>query len=1131
MLLHAVDRFILRATLAYALFGAVWIVGSDALLARLIDVDAIARLSMAKGLLFVVLSGCAFALGMRHVRFLQDAEISSDRGFDWRRWQRWPGYLLALLLTATVGVLRALVLDAVGADTGLLLVFVPAIFVSALLGGWGPGLLSTAVALLITAQSMYWHGIEARDPGTVEHLQLLLLAISGAAGSLISSSLHRARESAQREAMATTATLAAIGDGVVVLDAEGRVRSMNRAATTILGRTADAARGCRLASLLGVQDADDAPGAERSLHPDEAGLVRMSRPDGAQLALRIEEFALVEQGRERGRVVVLRDETQRESLEREARRVRSLLGAVIEGASDAIFVKDPEGRYLMCNAQGARMVGFSVEDLLGRTDADLFPPEQARMLRQIDLSILASGETRTGEEQLSLPGQPDAVFLATKGLVRDARGERIGVFGISRDITERSRQQRLLAESRAQLRTFVEQAPISVAMFDRDMCYLAASQRWRASFGLASSDLVGVSHYTLLPDLPERWRELHARGLAGEHLQSDMDLWERSDGQRQWLRWAIQPWQDERGEVGGIIIVTDDLTAQMRLLDQQRIAAVALEAADAIVITDAHSIVQQVNSAYCEITGYSREEAIGRRQGDLVRSGKQGAEFYRAMWSELATVGVWRGELWNRRKSGELYPEFLSITAVKDEHGAISHYVGVMQDITQRKRAEETIVRLAYYDALTHLPNRRLLLDRLQHALKASEREGLRGALLFIDLDNFKQLNDTRGHDAGDQLLMLVAKRLLDAVRETDTVARLGGDEFVVLLEHFAEDADATAALVAREARRIGDRLAASYQIGDAEHRCTASIGIALFGGQGATADSVMKQADLALYQAKADGKNAVRFFDPAMQSVVEARSRLEAELRDAVEHGQFVLHYQPQWNHPQGVIGVEALIRWQRDDGRLVSPAEFIPLAEETGLIVPMGAAAFVEACRQQVAWQGDPATRDLNIAVNVSARQFRSREFVSQIRGALETTGADPQRIKLELTESLLLDQVDSAIARMHELRALGLGFSLDDFGTGFSSLSYLRRLPLEQLKIDRSFVVDLLTDANAASIARAVIHLAHSLGLSVVAEGVESEDVWSHLREQGCDAAQGYLFSRPVPADEIPQRLRELAVRAAL
>jgi EAL domain-containing protein (putative c-di-GMP-specific phosphodiesterase class I) len=367
-------------------------------------------------------------------------------------------------------------------------------------------------------------------------------------------------------------------------------------------------------------------------------------------------------------------------------------------------------------------------------------------------------------------------------------------------------------------------------------------------------------------------------------------------------------------------------------------------------------------------------------------------------------------------------------------------------------------------------------------------------------------------------------------VRETDTVARLGGDEFVVLLEHFAEDADATAALVAREARRLADRLAASYQIGDAEHRCTASIGIALFGGHGATADSVMKQADLALYQAKADGKNAVRFFDPAMQSVVEARSRLEAELRDAVERGQFVLHYQPQLNHQHGVAGVEALMRWQRDDGRLVSPAEFIPLAEETGLIVAMGAAAFVEACRQQVAWQDEPATRGLSIAVNVSARQFRSREFVAQIRSALETTGADPQRLKLELTESLLLDQVDSAIARMHELRALGLSFSLDDFGTGFSSLSYLKRLPLEQLKIDRSFVVDLLTDSSAASIARAVIHLAHSLGLSVVAEGVESEEVWSHLREQGCDAAQGYLFSRPVPADEIPRRLRALAARAA-
>ncbi|WP_395790248.1 EAL domain-containing protein [Aquimonas sp.] len=1127
MQLQRLDRFILGSSLAYVLFGAVWIVGSDALLGRMLSVEAIAQLSMAKGLLFVVLSACGFALGMRHVRALVDSKPPPGYGFDWRRWQRWPGYLLALVLVCTVGYLRTVLLDSLGDDGHhhLLLIFVPVIFVSSLLGGWGPGLLSTAVAVLIAAQSLYFQREIGHGTGVAEHLQLFLLGVSGAAGSLISGGLHRAREAAERDAVTTASTLGAIGDGVVVLDAEHRVVSLNRAALQIIGCDQIAAHGQTLADLLG---ADIARVGNLPLHSAQAtdyGMVNLTRADGVVMVLKVDGYPLLERGQRRGRVIVLRDETSRDALSREATRVRGLLTAIIEGSSDAIFVKDRNGRYLLGNAHCAEMLGYATDDLVGRGDADFFPAAQARMLQQIDSNILQEGTTRTGEEHLSLPGRPEVVFLATKGPVRDETGAVVGVFGISRDITERSQHERALARSRAQLHTFVEQAPISVAMFDREMRYLVASQRWRAGFASNEDTLIGRSHYDVLPDVPDHWRVLHARGLAGEHLHCDHEQWERSDGQRHWLRWAIQPWNNDNGDIGGIIIVAEDLTTQMRLLEQQRISAVALEAADAIVITDANTVVQQVNRAYCDITGYSADEAIGRRQGDLVRSEKQGVEFYRAMWSELATNGVWRGELWNRRKSGELYPQFLSITAVRDERGEVSHYVGVMQDITQRKRADETILRLAYYDALTDLPNRRLLLDHLQHALKSCEREGICGALLFIDLDNFKQINDTLGHDAGDELLIQVARRLQAAVRDTDTVARLGGDEFVVMLEHLSDEPGRAAALAGQEAQRISERIVAGYTIRGADQRSSASIGIALFCSGEISPESLMKQADLAMYQAKADGKNLVRFFDPAMQTVVESRSRLESELRSAVQRGQFTLHYQVQLHRDLGVVGVEALMRWQRDDGRLVSPAEFIPLAEETGLIVPMGAVALVQACRQLVAWRNDPDTCGLSIAVNVSARQFRNEDFVHQVESALQQTGADPQRIKLELTESLLLDQVDTAIARMHQLRAIGLVFSLDDFGTGFSSLSYLRRLPLEQLKIDRSFVTDLLSDSNAAAIARAIIHLAHSLGLAVVAEGVESEAVWDCLREEGCDIGQGYLFGRPLPAEAIPQHIREL------
>ncbi|MFT4243099.1 MAG: EAL domain-containing protein [Acidovorax sp.] len=480
-------------------------------------------------------------------------------------------------------------------------------------------------------------------------------------------------------------------------------------------------------------------------------------------------------------------------------------------------------------------------------------------------------------------------------------------------------------------------------------------------------------------------------------------------------------------------------------------------------------------------------------------------------------------ELQRQRPDGSMHWISVSGVPVFDAKGQLRGYRGVGRDITERKAVESQIEQLAFYDMLTGLPNRRLLVDRLQRAMAASARSGAQGALLFIDLDNFKDLNDTLGHDTGDQLLLQVAQRLKGCVRDADTVARFGGDEFVVLIEGLHSDAPRASTEAAQVARHITAALGKPYALGGASHHSTPSIGIALFGQQACSVDELLKHADLAMYQAKAAGRNTQRFFDPDMQAAVSSRSALEADLRRGLQEKEFVLYYQPVVDAKGRLLGAEALVRWNHPRRGLVSPAEFIPLAEQTGLILPLGQWVLEAACAQLVAWSRSALTRQFFLSVNVSVRQFRQPEFVERTLSALHDSGANPERLKLELTESLLLADVEDVIARMERLRRHGLGFSLDDFGTGYSSLSYLKRLPLDQLKIDQGFVRDLQTDPNDAAIVRTILALAHSLDLAVVAEGVETTGQLEFLQRHGCQAFQGYLFGRPMPAEVLERALR--------
>jgi diguanylate cyclase (GGDEF)-like protein/PAS domain S-box-containing protein len=521
--------------------------------------------------------------------------------------------------------------------------------------------------------------------------------------------------------------------------------------------------------------------------------------------------------------------------------------------------------------------------------------------------------------------------------------------------------------------------------------------------------------------------------------------------------------------------------------------------------------------------GYTSEEILGRHVvGTIIpdQASDDGRDLSHMVEAILSHPEDYEhNENENMTRDGRrVYVRWANKVIVDEQNRPIG-ISSIGQDITEGKKAEETIRNLAFFDALTQLPNRRLLLDRLHQALALSTRNLRHGALLFIDLDNFKLLNDTQGHDMGDQLLREVALRLQTCVRDGDSVARLGGDEFVVMLEDLSELPEDAANQAEIVAEKIIAELGRPYRLGEFEHHSTASIGVALFRDKGLSIDELLKRADLAMYQAKASGRDTLRFFDPTMQASVEARSSMEAELRRAIQRNEFLFHYQPQVNVAGHLIGVEALARWQHPQRGLVLPGAFIGLAEETGLIIPISQLLLRQACEQIKAWSIQPETAHLSTSINVSARQFHHPDFVDMMLANLAASEVDPNRLMLEITESLLLDNIDETVEKMNALKERGIRFSIDDFGTGYSSLAYLKRLPLDELKIDRSFVADIETDDNDAAICATFISLAHLLGLRVVAEGVENEAQRNFLAAtHNCDAMQGYLFGKPMPAEQI-------------
>lgn len=801
---------------------------------------------------------------------------------------------------------------------------------------------------------------------------------------------------------------------------------------------------------------------------------------------------------------------------------QKLVETLIGNVPDLVFRIDPELRVDYVNPALARLTGQPASALRHQPLASLGLP--SGLVRHCETLIRRPTELNTRErlrfdyrdsggehywyEALTVPEQ-----------AMDGRFQSLLV--VARDVTAWMQAETSLRATN----TSLEQAQRIARLGSWERDPVADTLTWSDEtlriFGLDRSRPLSYERFMkrVHPDDRERLSQAQQRLFAGvEDIDIEYRI-VRPDGESRLLHEQGKATIDDAGRVIRVAGTVQDITERRRADEELRIAAVAFETQQGLIVTNARGRILRVNRKFTRVTGYEAEEVIGHSPA-LLKSGRQSDGFYRRMWSTLARTGYWEGEIWNRRRDGSLYPQWLGISAVVDDAGRVTHYVGSLSDISERKQAEEHIHQLAYYDQLTRLPNRQLLRENLERMLASEDRDAGHGALLFIDLDRFRGLNETQGHEIGDQLLCQVAQRLEQAVSGSGRVARYGGDEFVVLSNHPAAEQQQSASRVLQLGERLLQSLQRPYRLNLSgrqepfDYQLDASIGIVLFGRSGETADELLKRAEAAMYQAKAAGRGRLLFYDPATQAALEQRLALEHSLRQGLQQQQFEVYYQPQVDLYRQPIGAELLIRWRHPEQGIISPVEFIPLAEETGLILPLGRWVLETACRQLCEWSTDPRKRHLTLSVNVSARQFREPHFIDQVSAILATSGADPHRLKLELTESLLLDNVAATIDKMTTLQRLGISFALDDFGTGYSSLAYLKQLPLGQLKIDKSFVSDLTDDGGETAIVRTIIAMAQVLNLEVVAEGVETTEQLHILHQLGCERFQGFLIAHPMP-----------------
>lgn len=683
-----------------------------------------------------------------------------------------------------------------------------------------------------------------------------------------------------------------------------------------------------------------------------------------------------------------------------------------------------------------------------------------------------------------------------------------------------------LAIEKAQLRTIFDSSPDAMALKDNHGVYIDCNAVFLSMIGSSREQVIGSTDKEIFPD-PKFVAGV--RGRDQEVLQGGYSIrYEttvaNSSGEVVELEVIKTPFAVTDNEQAGILAVGRDITERRRAERELRISAVAFESHDGMIITDRNAVIERVNGAYTRITGYSAMEAVGQTAG-LVKSGLHEPGFYQEMWRQLEFCDYWTGEITDRHRSGSLFVARLSITAVRDEMGNVIHFVASLQDVTAEKQAREQADHLKLFDQLTDLPNRSLFEDRLAHALHNSEKQQELGAVIMLDLDFFQKINDALGHALGDQLLVETADRIRQVSQEADTLCRFSGDSFMLLLEYLGADPNAAASRALAISDKIRQAIAEPLSLNGLRMVCTASIGVTLFFCQRTSVETLLRQAEMAMYKSKKGGRNAITFFEESLQAETERRHWMENELRIAISNKQLELYYQVQVDTSERPIGAEALIRWIHPERGVIPPNEFIPLAEETGLILAIGSWVIETACNQLASWSLQDDLNSLRLAINVSTRQFNSDRFVEDIEDELKRTRIDTAKLKLEVTESLAIDDFDKSITKLQKLRDRGFRISIDDFGTGNSSLRYLTRLPITQLKIDKSFVDNLPSNRRDGMLAQTIIAMGRGLELEVIAEGVETAEQKTFLETHGCHAFQGYLFGKPLPLAEFEAAVRKM------
>ncbi len=780
------------------------------------------------------------------------------------------------------------------------------------------------------------------------------------------------------------------------------------------------------------------------------------------------------------------------------------------------YLFDPSTSTWVASKLLDRILGFAQ---IGRHSAAewegiVHPDDRDALLTHFNHEVLQSQTTLNCEYRIIRPNDGSVRWVHALGEIElDDHGQPL-MRGTVQDITDRRFVETELRETQERLRLFIEHAPAALAMFDCEMRYLAVSQRWLEAFNMTGQDILGRWHYEIFPDLPERWREMHRRGLAGESMRNNEDRFEREDGSLRWSRWEILPWRNVAGKVGGIVVFVEDITASKQTEKRLQLAATVFQhAGEGIMVTDLNGTIVEVNESFTRITGYTREEVIGGSPR-ILNSGRQDNKLYQEMWQTVFEKGRWRGELWNRSKNGELFAASSTITTVLDAEQNPQYYVEMFLDVTPIKEQQRKLDQISLYDVLTALPRRELFTERLRHAMTLAKQRKHLLAVCYFDLDAFKAINDIHGRDAADALLVAVAGRMKQAVREGDMIARMGGDEFVAVLRDFGDEESASHAVL-----RLMEAAAQSFEFDGRTLTVTATAGVTFYPQpEEVDADQLIRQADVAMYEAKLSGKNRSHLYDPRRGYSLRGQQEEIDQIRQALLNQEFVLYYQPVVNMANGeLIGAEALIRWQHPQHGLLLPGKFLPAIEDHDLMNELGTWVLATAMKQIAAWSSEG--RQLRVSVNVSAKQLEQPDFIEGLRALLsQHPDTDPSLLELEVLETSALEDIARVSAIIGACRDLGIWVAIDDFGTGYSSLTYLKRLPATILKIDQSFIRGMLEDPDDLTILQGVMGLATAFRRTPIAEGVESVEQGMMLLRHGCLYGQGFGIARPMPAADL-------------